>query len=531
VRCVSIAFSVQGEPWNPKAKLLFQIISYARNTFKPLQTVLEDKYAYLSDLHDTIHAFANQYQAKKQKHQTLDYDDLLSYWLQLLQQDSEIAAYYQNKFRMILVDEYQDTNPLQAAITDTLAAHHQITAVGDEAQCIYTWRGADFDNIMTFTERHPGTQIYKIETNYRSTPNILALANGVLEQHQASQAFDKRLIPARKAACPPYLVPVADNRAQAAFIIRRIKGLLQEGYKLSDIAVLYRAHYHAMELQMELSKQNIPYQITSGVRFFEQAHVRDLVAQIRFVYNPQDTTAFARMIELMPKMGPKTAEKLFQQAHELAQKSGKSIFACLETDAIVKKVPAVAKDDWTDLVYTLQNIEEMLPKETPAQVLRTALEGWYRAHLKATYPNWMAREDDLENLVRFAERYQDMGEFLSQLILLTSEGSDRSFDPEDNSLRLTTIHQAKGLEFPIVFLIGMADGFFPIKRAIEERNVNEELRLFYVAVTRAEDELYLLYPKISMQSYGPSLLQISRFIKNLDPHTYEELKSESSRRY
>ena len=334
---------------NPKPRVIAEIISYTRNTCTSIAKVVKDKYPHFEHLIGPIENFASLYKDQKLTQQVVDYDDLLEHWLNLLKNNPQTAQEYQTKFKVILVDEYQDTNIIQADIIDRLGAqHHNIMAVGDDAQCIYTWRGANFENIMTFPNRHPGAQIYKIVTNYRSTPEILELANNVLESQPISAGYRKELKPVRESRQKPYFITTNDTRQQANFIIKRIHGAFQQGYKLSDIAILYRAHHHSMDLQMELSRQNIPYQITSGVRFFEQAHVKDLVSQLRFACNPQDSTAFYRFACLLPKVGPRAAEKLFLLTHELSTKEQKTPYSVMTHEKVLKKVPEPAKDDWTD---------------------------------------------------------------------------------------------------------------------------------------------------------------------------------------
>lgn len=507
---------------NPKAKLLLNIISYARNTRKSLEDVILERYEFFEDLIDPIQRFYRAYMKRKLEQQVADYDDLLEYWLKLLEEDAEVAAHFQNRFRHILVDEYQDTNRLQSSIVDLLGVHHQVMAVGDDAQCIYTWRGANFENIMNFPDRHPGTVIYKIETNYRSTPQILDLANGVLAAQPVGSGYHKELHPVRAPRDIPYVLPVMDGRQQAQFVIKRVMALHNDGCRLSDIAVLYRAHYQALDLQIELSRQGLPFVITSGIQFFEQAHVKDIVSQIRFVSNPQDMAAFIRFTGLLPKVGERTSARIFKQLHELAEANGTTPMQAMFSDRL--KVPAAAREDWTDLAYTLKDIEEATRTRSPQDVMRVSVEGWYSGFIRTVYPNWESRLDDLESLIGFAGRYDDMTELLAQLVLLNSETSDRSVDIDDDSLRLTTVHQAKGLEYPVVFVIGLADGLFPLKRAIDEDNLEEERRLFYVAVTRAKDELYLSYPMINTQG-GPSMrLHPSRFLNELPKNTYEVLR-------
>ena len=308
----------------PKPKVVANLISYARNTCRSPREEADDRYPFLEGMSEKIEQFYQGYQESKLKQQVVDYDDLLVYLLRLLKEQPEIRKQYEDRFKHILVDEFQDTNRLQSDIVDLLGGHHQVMAVGDDAQCIYTWRGADFDNIMRFDERHPGAQIHKIETNYRSSPEILTLANAVLSAQPTSLGYSKELRAVKPSGERPYFVPVMDTRGQARFIIERIKGLVDEGRDLSEIAVLYRAHFQAMDLQMELTRLNIDYQITSGVRFFEQAHIKDFTAQLRFASNPADICAFSRFACLLPKVGPKTAERIHKFTLERASKLEKN---------------------------------------------------------------------------------------------------------------------------------------------------------------------------------------------------------------
>jgi DNA helicase II / ATP-dependent DNA helicase PcrA len=287
--------------------------------------------------------------------------------------------------------------------------------------------------------------------------------------------------------------------------------------------VLYRAHFHAMDLQIELSRRGIPFVITSGVKFFEQAHIRDLVSQLRFVCNPEDSTAFLRFTCLLPKVGVRTAMKMLESAKALAAQESISLLDALSHSKILKKMPEGARAEWPSLIQTLQDLSTAVQTSNPQRILELAVEGWYSSYIREVYPNWTSRVDDLESLIGFAARFESMEELLTQLILLNSETSDRSIDPENDCLRLTTIHQAKGLEFPVVFVIGLADGQFPLKRAIEEDNVEEERRLFYVAVTRAMDELYLSYPMLNTHGGPPVRMEPSRFIQALPESCFETI--------
>jgi DNA helicase-2/ATP-dependent DNA helicase PcrA len=516
---------------NPKPKVIADLISYARNTCRTPLEEANDRYPFLEGMAAKIDKFYQSYMQAKLDQQVVDYDDLLEYLLKLLREHPEIRQQYQNRFEHILVDEFQDTNRLQSDIVDQLAGHHQVMAVGDDAQCIYTWRGADFDNIMQFEERHPGAEIHKIETNYRSSPEILEFANAVLASQPHGLGFSKELRPIKPSRERPYFVPVMDTRSQAKFIIERIEGLIDEGRELSDIAILYRAHFQAMDLQMELTRLKIDYQITSGVRFFEQAHIKDFTSQLRFASNTADVSAFARITCLLPKIGPKTAERIHKFTRERAAKLGKSFCEVLITPEVLKKIPADAKAEWPSLAETIREIYEAMNKRSPEEIIELALDGWYSSYIREIYPNWTDRADDLQSLVSFAARYETMEDLLAQLVLLASESNERSPEDQQNCLRLTTIHQAKGLEFPVVFVIGLADGTFPLKRTIDNGDLEEERRLFYVAVTRAEEELYLCYPKLHSQGTQVMRMSPSRFIKEIAPNRYETLHVGPQSRY
>lgn len=509
---------------NPKPKVLANLISYARNTRDSVEAVAEDRFPLIVGIGSKVAEFYQHYQATKLKQQVTDYDDLLELLLQLLREHPDIAALYQNRFKHILVDEFQDTNRLQSDIVDTLAQHHQVMAVGDDAQCIYTWRGADHQNIMSFTERHPNASLHKIETNYRSSPEILAFANAILKAQPAGLNFSKELKAVKPSGEQPFFVPLMDTQNQAQFLINRIHGLLDEGYQYSDIAILYRAHYQSMDIQMELSRQNIDYQITSGVRFFEQAHIKDTVAQIRFVSNPSDLSAFKRFACLLPKIGPKTAEKLHELCHRHAEANELNFCNALQAESIQKKVPKDALEEWQSLTDTLVELSALLEKESPEAIVNATVEGWYSQYIREIYPNWTEREEDLVSLVGFAARFDTLEELLAQLVLLASEISDRSEKEAGQCLRLTTVHQAKGLEFPIVFIIGLADGLFPLKRTIDEGDLEEARRLFYVASTRAQKELYLCYPMLNSQGNTMLRLNPSRFVQEIDPALFQTLK-------
>jgi DNA helicase II / ATP-dependent DNA helicase PcrA len=474
----------------PRPGPLFGIISLARNTQLTVEATVAKYFPHYADISERLPNFAKAYDLRKREQKVCDYDDLLEHWLALLRSAPDVSAYFTERFRHVLVDEYQDTNTLQAQIVDTIGSHHRVMAVGDDAQCIYSWRGANFENIMTFPDRHPGTVIHRIETNYRSTPEILNLANGVLMAQPKGRHFDKELRAARGHLEKPYIVQAMDDREQAEFVVKRVRALHEdEGVSLSNIAVLYRSHFIAVETQIALARAGIPYHITSGVKFFERQHIRDLVALLRFVYNPADEQAWARIAVLLPKVGEKGAQKIHAATHVFARDYQKDFIDALGAEDVRSKVPKGAVDEWEKLTVSLKQVSDAMREGKPADAVETAIDGWYGDYLKGAYADYSDRLEELTALVGFAQRFEETQDFLAQILLLNSETSDRNVDPDSDAIKLTTVHQAKGLEYDVVFLIGLADGQFPGRRSIESGDVEEERRLFYVAVTRARNEL------------------------------------------
>ena len=515
---------------NPRPGPLFDVLSLARNTQLSIPETVKKHFPQYDEIAHRFPAFATAYAERKREQNVLDYDDLLEAWLRLLVEAPEVAQYFAHRFRHVLVDEYQDTNTLQSQIVDRLAAHHCVMAVGDDAQCIYSWRGANFENIMTFPDRHPGTVIHRIETNYRSTPEILNLANGVLLAQPKGRHFDKELRAARGHSQKPFVVQAMDDREQADFILKRIRSLTEdEGVSLSDIAILYRSHFLALEVQLALSRAGLPYHITSGVKFFERQHIRDLVALLRFVYNPSDVQAWQRIAVLLPKIGEKGAIKIYDAALDHARLMQKNFIDVLNTDDVRSKVAKDARDDWVNFTASLSQVAETMQTAKPADAVQTAIDGWYGDYLKGAFADYLDRLEELKALVGFAQRFEETQDFLAQIVLLNSETSDRHVESDTEAIKLTTVHQSKGLEYDVVFLIGLADGQFPGRRSIESGDVEEERRLFYVAVTRAKNELYLSYPKVATRA-GPGgmLLSPSRFILELPTDLYEPLRIKRS---
>lgn len=509
----------------PKIDVLAAIISLAVNLQSSVRDVIDSRFFAHAALADTINKLAKSYARRKEAVNSMDFDDLLSMWFRLLEENPEICERYQRRFQFILVDEYQDTNRLQAAIIDRLAArHHNLMVVGDDSQSIYAWRGATHRNILEFPQLYSQAKIYKVEINYRSTPEILLLANAAIANnfHQ----IEKILTPARPSGEIPAMVHCESANIQAEFVAERLMQLHQDGIALNSMAVLYRSHFHALELQLELTRRNIPFSITSGIRFFEQAHIKDVTAYLKLVCNPRDEVSFKRIALRFPGIGAKGAGKLWNALlAEVADRTASSDLVAAVM-AVAKNVPRKAADEWENFALTLEQLCQEDLRQAPAQMIQAVIEAGYEDYLKDTYANAFSRLEDLEQLAGFATQFEGCEEFLAQLALLTNlelehaEGMESTTD----QVRLSTIHQAKGLEFDAVFLIMLSEGLFPSRRSLENPDqAEEERRLFYVAVTRAKSYLYLCNPRSRAgKGYQDYNLEPSRFLSELPKKTYRE---------
>ena len=510
----------------PKAEVVQNIISYANNTDQPIEEVIIKKYPYFEMLSQQIKRVDFVYMERKRERNVMDYDDLLLNWKRLLIEKPDIANVYAEQFQHILVDEYQDTNRLQAELIDLLAVKHKnVMVVGDDAQSIFAWRGAEFTNIYEFPKRYPNAEIYKLEMNYRSTPEILGLANVSISNNR--KQFPKTLEAFKKSKdFKPALVPCSDVEQQSAFIASRILELRDEGTSLEEIAVLYRSHYHSIELQLELTRRNIPYRVQSGVRFFEQAHIKDVISYLRIICNPRDELAWKRILKMIPSVGNQTANKIYES---LAY--SENPFALVKKEDF--KYQPRSKGNWQNFVSLLEKITSDENRNKPAKQIELILTNGYEQFLEENYENAEARLEDLRGLALYASRYDSTEDFLSELALLSTErfkeptgivGEDViQGGEEDELLTLTSVHQAKGLEWKAVFLIWAAEGKFPSPRSLKEiDSEEEERRLWYVALTRAQDELYLTYPLMMIDYNRQTVLQKpSRFIMECPPVLFE----------
>ncbi|MGZ6249924.1 MAG: ATP-dependent helicase, partial [Syntrophales bacterium] len=375
--------------------------------------------------------------------------------------------------------------------------------------------GADFANIIMFPQRYPDCKIFKLETNYRSTPEILNLANMSIENNY--RQYQKNLRSVRKTGIRPILIPLRDVIMQANFVAQRILELLHEGVPINEIAVLYRAHYHSMELQMELVRRGIPFEIRSGIRFFEQAHIKDVTCYMRIVANPFDEVAWKRVLGLYSKIGKATSDKLWKF---LSQR--KNPLEAALGDDFAKLVTKTQKHSLALCRQTLSRIIDSLPGASAAAIIEILLESGYQDQLHEKYTDAALRVDDLLQLSNFSARYNSLEDFLSELSLMTNMTEQNEAKPDDTNgdkVILSSIHQAKGLEWSVVLMIWCSDGMLPLARSLNDRDgEEEERRLFYVATTRAKDQLYLCYPQVSYARGIGSVSQIpSRFIREVSP--------------
>jgi DNA helicase-2/ATP-dependent DNA helicase PcrA len=453
------------------------------------------------------------YEQKKRDLNAMDFDDLLSNGLKLFRDHPDIARKYRERFLYVMVDEYQDTNVIQAEWVDTIAAgSRNLLVVGDDFQSIYSWRGADFRNIMSFPKRYPDAKVFKLETNYRSVPEILDVANACIAGNP--EQFQKTLRAVREKSQRPHVSRVRNGEEQAFYVIDRIHRLRSEGYKLSQIAILYRAHFHAMELQLELSRQRIPYVITSGMRFFEQAHIKDVCSIIRILNNTRDGLALSRLLELLPKLGPKSSARILEALGGRPNLTDPDTLARLGG-----LLPLAARKVWGRIGDICAAYRDERLAEDPGEIIHRFVKAFYDQYAIETFENYDRRIEDIDQLVDYTARFETAEAFLSELALLTNldaEQDDPHADPLD-AVRLSTIHQAKGLEWDVVFVLWLADGMFPSNRSMNDTaGESEERRLFYVATTRAKDVLHLCVPALrrtrdgGVQYFGPS-----RFVMEL----------------
>lgn len=469
----------------PSPSVVSGIISYASNAERALADVLEHERPKWFEYEETLSRIAGRYAARKRQSNAMDFDDLLTNLKTLLLAHENVRDTLCRQFEYVLVDEYQDTNKVQADIVDVLAGgRSNILVVGDDAQSIYSFRAADIENILRFEKKYPDAKVFRLETNYRSTPEILAVANDVIARN--TRQYEKVLRAVRESFARPEVHAYMDAREEAQGIAERISELRGEGVPLSHIAVLFRAAFHSQALEMELTSRDIPYEYRGGVRFFERGHIKDVLAYLRIFANSRDTAAWSRVLNMQAGIGPSSARTITEAVLRGGTDRDFSYLSSFLT--------ARAQLGWSDFMSVWSNI--MKSDGSPAGLIRAVLDSKYIDYLENEYPDYRERTQDIEQLALFAERSEDLSLFLAEAGLQESH-SRPSADGRGNEKRLvlSTVHQAKGLEWEAVFIMNLSAGQFPNERAVREDNgLEEERRLFYVAVTRAKKYLHLSYP-------------------------------------
>ncbi|MDA8077885.1 MAG: ATP-dependent helicase [Nitrospiraceae bacterium] len=503
----------------PRGAVLAEINSLAKNTEEELGSVVTLRFPHFAEAADAICRIASLYEKKKIDLNLMDFDDLLVQWKKVFEENENIREYYSLKFKYILVDEYQDTNRLQADIIDlTARGHGNLMAVGDDAQSIYSFRGADFENILRFPQRYPEAAVYKLTTNYRSTPEILTLANRIIS-HNKNQ-FSKELHAVRQPGDRPGLVPLRDVFEEAEYVASMVMDMNSDGTAFDEISILYRSHYQSMQTQMEFQRRGIPFEIRSGLKFFEQAHIKDILSFLRIIVNPYDEISWKRILKLTRGIGNITASRIW----DLLRVSNTPLDALAGASSLVPRKAVEGFNRFLELIGSLRD-ERYL--SSPSAAIDYALRHGYEDHLYTTYPNAEMRIEDIEQMTRFALRYDSLETFLSDLALQgVAEAESGDAEAPEGKVVLSTVHQAKGLEWGTVFIIGMNDGRFPSAKSLRTDDEEEERRLFYVAATRAKEALFLCYPVSAEDWNNLGLLRPSRFIKELQPDSFEEITVE-----
>jgi DNA helicase-2/ATP-dependent DNA helicase PcrA len=507
-----------GEERFPQKQTLYNMFSSATNRDEELRQVLATRYTQYTGHLKALKQLRAEYREYKQAHGMLDFDDLLSRTLELFDKHDEIRQEVAGRCKHVLVDEYQDTNALQAALVKQFASvHGNVTVVGDDAQSIYRFRGADYKNIFRFPDEYPNATVLKLEQNYRSTQPILDFTNHIIEQ--AERSYDKTLFTEDEDGDLPALVPAADGEMESRFVAQMIMRLREDGVPLDDIAVLFRSGHNAYDLEVELNRRNIPFVKYGGLKLNEAAHIKDVLAHLKVAENPEDAASWNRILQLIHGIGPKTAQDLIDWATEEADDP----FVASDGTPFSSRYVSALKD----LFETLRTIRD--PDVPVAEQVETVLD-YYQPILEKEYSDdYPKREPDLEHLAGLAANYESRTRFLSSMALdpieLTALEQEATEDDEP-PLVLSTIHSAKGLEFHTVFLIRALDGTIPSRHALrDDEGVDEELRLFYVACTRAEENLFISYPMTQYRrSHGEYMTDPSRFIDDVPEDVLEPVQ-------
>ena len=508
--CVEEAGFKKGSKLFPKKDVIYNIWSLSASSLKNIENIILNNYPHIEEFIPQIKTILACYANKKKSSNVMDFSDLLFNWFKILNIDY-IKDKYSRMFKYILVDEYQDTNRIQFEILKRLSScHNNILAVGDDAQSIYSFRAADINNLLDFPKNFENAKIFKLQLNYRSSPQILGLANEIIKNNV--KQFPKELRAAKKDNELPVVVKAKDVYQQAQFVSQRIIELNREGIPLSHIAVLFRSRFQSLELEVELLKRNVPYLIRGGMRFFEQAHIKDVLAYLKIAVNPKDELPFKRALSMQRGIGRGFASRIWEE-YGIKGKAAEDI---------VKSLPNKQKQGFRIFAGIISKIKEI---ESPQEAIREVLKT-YTDYCNITFDNPQDRISDLEELAKMAHTFPTIRRFILDLSSYESFKGETMLSPQskNRTLVLSTIHQAKGLEWEAVFIIGFSDYEFPHPKALNSRDrLEEERRLFYVASTRAKSLLYITYPqnKYTFKN-GLIISRPSMFLDELPKESYQE---------
>ena len=497
----------------PRKKTLADIFSRAVNKGLTIEEIIDIDYPHFASYLAVIEQLHHNFETRKHEHHFLDYDDLLVFLNQLLSSQPEIRDHISSSYQYLMVDEYQDTNKIQAEILYRLTnVNKNIMVVGDDAQSIYAFRGANFRNIIDFPKMFPGTRMVALEENYRSVQPILTLTNVIISR--AKEKYTKNLFTRKSGGTTPVMVNAEDEYSQSRFVIDQIKNLQHQGIALNEIAVLFRASFHSFDLEIELSREGIAFVKMGGFKFVESAHIKDVLAHMRVMANVYDRISWYRILLLIEKIGPKSAQKIFETI--IKEKSGYTGLLSAGIDRIK------GLDRLMDLFSTLDAHPMSI-----AEIGKTIID-YYLPILKETYDDHPRRTRDLEHLTEIMDRYKSLDQFLTDMALeppnVSFENSLYNSDSTPDRLILSTIHSAKGLEWHTVFVIWALDGRFPSVHTLhKEEELEEELRLMYVAATRAKEKLFFTYPgNVYDRSTGLILNRPSRYLDGITDDILEK---------
>lgn len=497
----------------PKKETIYKVFSLSVNTEKSIESIIHSDYPHFKDHIQSLLLIFEKFNQYKIKNNLLDYDDLLIQLNRFLEMDNDSSKQFLNSIKFVMVDEYQDTNHIQARIVKNLSKlNHNVMVVGDDSQSIYSFRGADISNILDFPKVFNNAEIIKLEENYRSTQSILDFTNYIIKQ--SFYKFDKSLYTKKNAGDLPVIIAAKNENMQSRFIVEQILELRESGIELNDIAILFRSSYFAFDLELELAKANIPFVKFGGIKFIDTAHVKDILAFLRISANNKDFVSWFRVLLLHEGIGPKKAQSIMNDVTSL-QLNVKVHPEKLNNKHINDKIHTLL-----NLLHTI-SIKNYSPSEK-IQIILT----YYTPIFQAKYDDYNKRKKDLDILVSIAERYRSTESFLTDMVLEPPRDSVMDVDgesKEDEILTLSTIHSAKGLEWNSVFIIHALEGFFPSAQAFDnDEQLEEERRLMYVASTRAKQNLYISYPNYVFDRFsGVSFSKPSRFISDIQQNLVE----------